>query len=513
MSVVLVNYRYEKSAVSLALLSLGFFFYAIGYFFELRSTNLRDIFLWIRVEYLGIATVPALWVTFILYYTDMAKNLRRYFWIPLFAVPVLTLVMLNTTELHRLYYRALTFTVLDGISVIHIEKGPFYYVHMVYYNLCMLAGNVLLFVNFRFANRFNRKRYLILFVVSLLPWLAMVAYLLDKSPYHPDYSAAGMAVIGVTFFYFLYKYKIFDVVPIARERVFNNITDEVIILNAQGRIIDLNDAASELFQPRLPTKISCVGKDLVEVMPGLPEDLFDPGRPVTAEYDYDNGNGKRCFEVRSAPLAGKAQDSRGQIIILRDITERKQMEYQLRLAAVTDSLTGIMNRRYFDERFVEAVHMARRYKMPLSLCICDIDDFKAVNDRYGHQTGDDAIRFFAKTIEDEIRDTDIVARYGGDEFCILFTNTDASHATIAVDRIRIRLAEDLLKVPGGGKFRIAASFGLSDKVEDDLAGEEMIRRADIALYMAKRTGKDRCEIWTPELIRSEAVNTEDKRRK
>lgn len=159
---------------------------------------------------------------------------------------------------------------------------------------------------------------------------------------------------------------------------------------------------------------------------------------------------------------------------------------RLRSLVVTDELTGLKNRRAFDERLTFEFSMARRKRRDLSVVLLDADDFKLVNDRYGHPAGDDVLRRLGKALRETVRETDLAARYGGEEFAVILPETGAKEAT----RWCMRLQRALGAVPWENS-RVTVSMGLASKGPEHLSGGEMVQAADRALYQAKDSGKNR----------------------
>lgn len=160
----------------------------------------------------------------------------------------------------------------------------------------------------------------------------------------------------------------------------------------------------------------------------------------------------------------------------------------VRSQAVTDDLTGLDNRRRFDEALGNEVVRSRTFGSPLSLLLVDLDNFKVVNDEYGHQRGDDVLRRTADLIREHLRDADIAARLGGDEFAIIAPDTAALGAVTLANRLRRSFGR-----PDKGpdpRPAVTASFGVAE-CRDDEPPEDLLRRADHALYEAKRRGRDR----------------------
>ncbi len=155
-------------------------------------------------------------------------------------------------------------------------------------------------------------------------------------------------------------------------------------------------------------------------------------------------------------------------------------------------MTGIHNRSWFEERLTEEVERAKRYEECFSLLILDLDDFKLINDRYGHLTGDVCLKGVAEVLRRIVRYMDIPTRFGGEEFCVILPRTKKSEALIIAQRIRRGIEE--FKFDGNNvcaEEGMTASIGLAEFPTDADSEEKLIERADKALYLAKSRGKNR----------------------
>ena len=169
----------------------------------------------------------------------------------------------------------------------------------------------------------------------------------------------------------------------------------------------------------------------------------------------------------------------------REVTELRE----LREIAFIDSLTGLPNRRYFDQRLVEEWERSSRYENDMAVALFDLDNFKRLNDTYGHQTGDEVLRFAAAVVRENMRSFDIAARYGGEEFAFIFPRTDEHEAEAVAERIRHDLASNPVESPAG-PIEVTVSIGLAVATETDVNPLELVARADAALYKAKALGRN-----------------------
>jgi len=203
---------------------------------------------------------------------------------------------------------------------------------------------------------------------------------------------------------------------------------------------------------------------------------------VAAEYDVE---GLEMLGATVMQLNDELAETQRQL--LRANRELKRNEAVIRDLMHTDALTGAGNRRRLDEALAAEVERCQRYQQPLSVVIADLDHFKAVNDEYGHAAGDEVLKQFVILLRDHFRRTDLVARFGGEEFVVLLPATPLSSAATCVERIRHQLeARPLVERVG----QVTASFGVA-MLADGEDSEHLLRRADQALYRSKKEGRNR----------------------
>jgi diguanylate cyclase (GGDEF)-like protein len=198
---------------------------------------------------------------------------------------------------------------------------------------------------------------------------------------------------------------------------------------------------------------------------------------------------------RGRPFSGEEEELleylAGQAIVS---IENASLHATVERQAVTDELTGLANARAFRSILEREIERSRRFHTPLGLVMVDLDDFKQINDHYGHQQGDEVLASVAAVLRDHSRDIDAPARYGGEELAVVLPQTDSEGAALLAERMREAVQGlRVSRVNGRGLLRVTASFGVASVPESASDREELVAAADSALYKAKRAGKNRVE--------------------
>lgn len=265
--------------------------------------------------------------------------------------------------------------------------------------------------------------------------------------------------------------------------LFEKASDAIIILE-EGRVSELNESAKKLFAC---SQEEVIGKPITSLIPVSREDLEEILRGEAKRLEIE------CRRANGTPLEVEISLSKAKIggkdllfAFIRDITERKREIKKLLFISIVDPLTGAYNRRYFRKRLEEEIERAKRTEGTFSLIMFDLDNFKEINDKYGHEVGDITIRKVSRVVRERIRKTDIFARWGGEEFFILLPNTDLNGAVKLAEELRDRINQ--IEIPGGE--RVTASFGVTSYRPGDTA-KDLRTRADSLLYKSKASGKNR----------------------
>jgi diguanylate cyclase (GGDEF)-like protein/PAS domain S-box-containing protein len=189
-------------------------------------------------------------------------------------------------------------------------------------------------------------------------------------------------------------------------------------------------------------------------------------------------------------LPNREGQPNGFVFVTRDLTERKRMEDRLVILATTDPLTGAHNRRAGEAGLADAFKQWNRYGRRFAVAMVDIDHFKSVNDKWGHDFGDAVLVSLTRVFHDKLRDKDLVIRWGGEEFLLLLPDTNRDVAATAAERVRSAI-ETAEIAHGAERIKVTASIGIAMVTEGDDAADDPVKRADQALYAAKRGGRNR----------------------
>lgn len=200
-------------------------------------------------------------------------------------------------------------------------------------------------------------------------------------------------------------------------------------------------------------------------------------------------------EEKSRELFLRGQDLEKTLTEERKVRlENVRLLQEVQRLSVTDPLTGLRNRRGFLDEAQRILDIAIRNSHPLSFLMLDIDHFKRVNDTYGHVTGDKVLAGIASVCRNCMRTTDLLARLGGEEFCVLCSETTSQNALLLAERLRTAIAATEFAAEAQG-FRVTVSIGISEYLCDRDSLEKLLSRSDEALYQAKNTGRNRVIIW------------------
>jgi PAS domain S-box-containing protein len=328
--------RPAPGATAFCLLMLAVAEWALGYALELVSSGLPTALFWDNIEWLGSVSAPTLWLVFALHYTGRARWLSRPLVTFLFVEPLVTLLLVWTNPFHHLIEYNIGLDPKAPFSALIVDYGVWYWANIAYSYLVLVIGTFLICsliqTLFRSARLYCWQAGALLIAV-LAPWAGNIVFTFGLSPlpHHLDLTPFTFTITGIAFGWSLWRYRLLDIVPVARDFVIESMGDAVIVVDEQRRIVDLNPAAQRLAGH---TASQAVGQPFTQVFSAWPE-LVEHYRKAThtyAEVVLGEGETRRCFDLRISPLYrrnGHLTVS-GHLVVLNDITEHKQTERALR---------------------------------------------------------------------------------------------------------------------------------------------------------------------------------------
>lgn len=283
--------------------------------------------------------------------------------------------------------------------------------------------------------------------------------------------------------------------------------DQIAVVDAGGQIVYVNQAWKRFgFENGLPQAHEWTGVNYLQVCSasaaggeddarkaydGILSVLRGDAEQFHFEYPCHSATERRWFLMRLTPLRGGM--SRQFVLSHVNITERKLIEEQIEAQSLTDALTGVANRRRFEQFLVQEWQRNMREHTPISLIMFDLDHFKNFNDRHGHVSGDRCLRSVGDILlRHARRPTDLAARYGGEEFALILSNTDLNGSEMTAEAVRAEIESSCCSEPGCSGCSTTVSGGLACTVpcQDD-STVQFIELADQALYHAKHAGRNR----------------------
>src|SRR6266487_3780353 len=327
--------RPAPGATSFSLLMLAVAEWSLAYALELVSADLHTILFWDNITWLGAAFAPTLWLTFVLQYTGRARWLTRRNIAILMVEPLVTLVLVWTNQFHGLIESNIRLDTSGSFAALEVTYGAWYWINIAYSYLLLFVGAILIGMLIQSLVR-SARLYLgqavALLIAVIAPWVGNALTIFGLNPFPKlDLTPFAFTVTGVAMASCIFLFRLLDIIPVAREAVIESMSDAVIVLDEQNRIVDLNPAAQRL---AVCTASKAVGQPFSQVFAAWPE-LVERYRDVTeadAEVVLGEGEALRYFDLSISPLYRRNGHFAvaGRLIVLNDITEHKQAERSLR---------------------------------------------------------------------------------------------------------------------------------------------------------------------------------------
>ncbi|MPY66942.1 diguanylate cyclase [Deinococcus sp. SDU3-2] len=494
--------RQAPGATPLALLLLSLAVWTLTYALHWLDVPPGAVF-WLDATFFGVVGAPVCVWLLTREFTQPDRPMRGLEWLTLLAVPGVTWGLLLLGDPGGVLFG--TGPTQDAHT--RLAGGPWFRV-VVLHGYALIALSALALGQFWLrTSGVYRRQAGVLLAGLCVPWGVNFVSVLGERPF-PDFDLTPMLfmVTALVFLWGLLGFRLFDLVPVARHQLVEQLGEGVLVLDGQGRVLDLNASARRLADPALAHP---VGHPVTRVFPRRGGDLAAQinGLEGQTELLIDG----RSHEVRVSHLRDRAGRSQGQVVVWRDVTRQRQAEAALRRAhqelqarlteierlqaelseqSVRDPLTGLHNRRHLGR----ALEVLRG--QPFSVLLLDIDHFKAVNDSYGHAGGDAVLRAVAGQLAGAVRPGETVCRYGGEEFVVLLPGVGTDAALAWAEGWRQAIAARGVRL-GGQRVPVTVSLGLAGAPEHGTDPDRVLLAADGALYAAKEGGRNQCRVAPP----------------
>lgn len=488
--------RFVRGALWFSLFMLAVSIYVTGYFFELSSADLPAILFWNKVQYIGILLLPPFCLLFALHFSQKNAGVNRWVYLVLFLIPVLLFVLKLFDGSLRLFYSEVDVDVSGPIPLLVFSPGPAYYFTAMYNLILLSYGTFQVYAARRYSSPLYRKQTSIMVGFGFVILIIYMIYLSDYRPFafleNIDFSPFGFTAWALAISYAILRYRLFELVPFAREKLIETLTEGVLVFDGEYRLVDGNPASRGIFGwDQVPT-----GLAMDQVFSGWlgPEgnvkeinNALQKGVNSIETCRIIAGN-PSWFDINVTILQEGEGEIEGRLLVLHNITARKLIEKELRDLSLEDELTGLKNRRGFFTLANQMIKMVARMKLSAALVYIDLDGLKNINDTLGHSQGDRAIITVGRTLAAHCRSSDVVSRLAGDEFVLMAIGSEEDFSEIIAARME-KILDSLrreIDFPGGLSF----SYGVAHcKSSDRYSLEDLLSQADQAMYEQKLNKK------------------------
>ncbi len=485
----------EAQARTFVFLMAALLVWTICYTLGLSSQELVGKIFWLRLKYLGSASAPIIWLIFSLQFTQnegvLTRRVKTFVW----GFYLISLGIVFTSDWQTWMWGSVWIS--PGMLEEQVTHGWYFWIYVLSSYIFILVS-AWLYIRFLWiVPSIHQKQALLMALGGIIPLLGRIAldvFGLDIIPQLDEvilFFLASALIFSVAMF----RYNVLSIMPVAYIEVFQSMQIGVIVLDPQKQVIELNPAVKNMIGVM---SSGFQGKPLKTFWPQT--DQLKLESEFVTELAVMAGDEERHFQLSNTFIRNRRGQFSGYLILVTDITQQKKGAFALEALAKEDGLTGLLNRRTFMD-LAEVEHLrALRYRHSYAVIMLDLDHFKQINDTYGHQCGDKVIQEVAHRCKTILRSTDLVGRYGGEEFIVLIPETEDLAAILTAEKIWQVVSDMPIQLENATKpLTVTASVGVAvftpNKEEGNPDLETMLSRVDEMLYASKKGGRNRIMIW------------------
>ncbi|OUS71153.1 hypothetical protein B1748_27475 [Paenibacillus sp. MY03] len=519
------------------LLHVVFIMWPLFQFASQTTSETSFRILYLSASYIGLSMLGVGWLVFILYLSGQSYVIRKSRMLVL-AIPAFLSVAVVCWNPAGMFLQINN----ELGPVKQLQHGPLYWVMIGQLLLYLSVSLILLIHKLRMKDESTRQRQMVRTALIGLFMLAFFAigdllvniYFIDLLNNYIPLISIGLTTTAVYIVNAISRNRVFDIIGIVQRDVMNTMSTGILVMDENDVILEIN----KMLQPILKLRIG----DFFQPFSLAAQFKDEPARQLLALFESQrmrpmerlevelniNFNDICYVVVQSAPILDGKKRIIGRVLTFQDVTELRmlveetnsqnellqqrnkellvmqdelsQANRKLEQMAITDGLTGCFNRRYLLQQLESEIVSNIRYGIPFSLFIFDLDHFKMINDRFGHLAGDEVLCSTVQAVRRVLRPTDVLARFGGEEFTVYLPHTNREQADLIAEQVKMTVEQN--KVPSGigdGVVSVTISMGVRTIDRFDLDNltdpksylRELMAEADAALYEAKYSGRNR----------------------
>lgn len=495
--------RHIPGALPTVILMVGICFWSMCACLEDSVAELAGKLFFYNAEFVCFTAVPLIWVSMLLDYLGYRRLLSRRNVIIAAILPCICILLCWTNDSHHFIFSQRWIEHEAGIPYLEVTYNLGFWIYVIYSYVLVSIGMILCLLGALSSVKIYRQQAIVLLLGGVVPIIASIFDITYSIWPAWNITPQAFLVTGGLMILGMYKWRLWDLAPVAYQAMIQKMIDGIVVIDLSRRIVEINPVGCGQLGVS-PTDL--IGQPIEAITAIFPE--------ITARHLSDNDVQIICevpephptaYDVRITPLFTAPAHSSGWLVVLRDITERRQLEQQLFSLAYFDALTGLPNRVLLRDRLEQVITRNRRNGSCAGVIFIDLDRFKEINDTHGHSIGDAVLQQAGQRLKDTLRASDTVARFGGDEFVLILPD-------IQFPAMLVETAQRILTVFQQPfhifelSFELTPSMGLTMTPADGETVDDLLRNADIAMYRAKSAGGAGFAFYADLLAVNETLN-------